>query len=579
MSAARISFLDLSPAEASIAAQELREVLLRAGIPAEDLQLVRTDPDAQDLGSILVISNSFVVGAIPGVRELLWEGAKGAAAKVGGDLAEAIAHYFKIKKKVAAVIFPDGNTMVVGGSSPSQRRSLHYGKLGVVLLGASSFPFYPPQRKLDNPAFAKSSELIKSMFSPSKPPFNSVFLDRVVCVDFFDKGEGEVDILDAIDSKIASDADITDVLFYYCGHGQTLPNQSFILMLRNTRPGREAHTGLDAFRFLETLGSGPLANKRCFFIWDCCYATRAVRSIWPSSYGGDVSDWIPSKGTAFMAASDRSVQASARGTRGATMFTGALADVVLTPVEKPEWLTFKDLYDRVWQKLRDEYKQDAVLPECRSPDQSEGDIAKLPIVIQAWTATRAWGRSSPSPSSGEPGTKSVGGMDRETAPQPNVEAEPSMEEIMVSIREVIAEVSEPEKKEVETAEVKMEPPKIDPKLTVELSPFYADRKNAVPVQKQLSKVRSKTAESTATAAHTSDRAQGFQWYIARDGKQHGPLTDMELGTFAEYDYLRQTDLIWRPGMTEWQAAPGVFPELFETNNENKSRKVLRIPKV
>jgi len=48
------------------------------------------------------------------------------------------------------------------------------------------------------------------------------------------------------------------------------------------------------------------------------------------------------------------------------------------------------------------------------------------------------------------------------------------------------------------------------------------------------------------------QANDIQWYIARDGKQHGPLTEIELRTFIAHNYLRPTDLIWRPGMTEWQ---------------------------
>jgi hypothetical protein len=55
----------------------------------------------------------------------------------------------------------------------------------------------------------------------------------------------------------------------------------------------------------------------------------------------------------------------------------------------------------------------------------------------------------------------------------------------------------------------------------------------------------------------------IQWYIARDGKQHGPLTDVELRTFVAHNYLRVSDLIWRPGMAEWQAAPVAFPEAFQ----------------
>lgn len=54
-----------------------------------------------------------------------------------------------------------------------------------------------------------------------------------------------------------------------------------------------------------------------------------------------------------------------------------------------------------------------------------------------------------------------------------------------------------------------------------------------------------------------------QWYIARDGKQHGPLTDIEMRTFVAHSYLRPGDLIWRPGMAEWMPAPQVFPAAFQ----------------
>ncbi len=50
-----------------------------------------------------------------------------------------------------------------------------------------------------------------------------------------------------------------------------------------------------------------------------------------------------------------------------------------------------------------------------------------------------------------------------------------------------------------------------------------------------------------------------QWYIARDGQQHGPLSDAEMRLFVEGAHLRPTDLIWRPGFSEWRPALQVFP--------------------
>lgn len=51
----------------------------------------------------------------------------------------------------------------------------------------------------------------------------------------------------------------------------------------------------------------------------------------------------------------------------------------------------------------------------------------------------------------------------------------------------------------------------------------------------------------------------IQWYIAREGKQHGPLSDPEMRTFVAQGHLRPTDLIWRAGFTDWRPAPTVFP--------------------
>lgn len=55
-----------------------------------------------------------------------------------------------------------------------------------------------------------------------------------------------------------------------------------------------------------------------------------------------------------------------------------------------------------------------------------------------------------------------------------------------------------------------------------------------------------------------------QWYIARDGKQHGPLTDVEMRTFVGHSYLRPSDLLWKPGMADWLPAPQVYPQAFQT---------------
>jgi hypothetical protein len=50
-----------------------------------------------------------------------------------------------------------------------------------------------------------------------------------------------------------------------------------------------------------------------------------------------------------------------------------------------------------------------------------------------------------------------------------------------------------------------------------------------------------------------------QWFIAREGTQHGPLSDVEMKKLVELSYLRPTDLIWRQGFPDWRPALAVFP--------------------
>ncbi|MEQ1697988.1 MAG: GYF domain-containing protein [Hyphomicrobiaceae bacterium] len=49
-----------------------------------------------------------------------------------------------------------------------------------------------------------------------------------------------------------------------------------------------------------------------------------------------------------------------------------------------------------------------------------------------------------------------------------------------------------------------------------------------------------------------------QWYIARDGKQTGPISDAEINAIAQHGYFRTSDLVWKPGFAEWRPALSVF---------------------
>jgi hypothetical protein len=57
----------------------------------------------------------------------------------------------------------------------------------------------------------------------------------------------------------------------------------------------------------------------------------------------------------------------------------------------------------------------------------------------------------------------------------------------------------------------------------------------------------------------SGPASETQWYLAREGKQHGPISEAELTQFIEQGHLQPNDLVWRDGFTDWRPAMLVFP--------------------
>lgn len=59
-------------------------------------------------------------------------------------------------------------------------------------------------------------------------------------------------------------------------------------------------------------------------------------------------------------------------------------------------------------------------------------------------------------------------------------------------------------------------------------------------------------------AETSEEKAVIHWYLARHGQEYGPLSDTEMRNFNELGHLLRTDLVWRKGFPDWQAAGAVF---------------------
>jgi len=208
-----------------------------------------------------------------------------------------------------------------GSSHPTNRR------LGVVILGASTYPHFPSARNLDNESFARSAAALRSLMA-----------DEDVCVfgkpavlDLFNVDDDPTSIIRRIRELLKSRSALTDILFYYCGHGAFLRDRTYYLTLKETEPENEGFTGLP-FRQMRLALEDQLMSKRLFLVLDCCFSGQAAKEWMATGIGHVIEDDIlrpfPREGTALIAASAGGKPAIAPGGEPLTMFTGALIKTI-----------------------------------------------------------------------------------------------------------------------------------------------------------------------------------------------------------------------------------------------------------
>ena len=387
-----ISFPDLPPAEASILAKELaQEIALRTG---NQVDIKRASDDAQDLGSLLLIAAGSGLGA--GLLELAKDAAKGVvvgvANRVGQKVFDAIWPILRKWGTRAKVETPAGEAVTLGDefSRPVAPRSAADAKtladlktLGVVILGASTFPHYPTSLELNNEAFKRSAELAKKVLSRE----HTVFRD-VKVLDLFDQELSPLEILDCIERHVKKHPDMGDLVLYYCGHGDLLGDhreKNYYLLLKGTKPENEEFTGLGVKQFRTVARRRGLLRRRCIFILDCCFAGEAVSAMQATGLNTLIEKQLgdlPSQGLALLTASDKDLPAIGKGGyKDATMFTGALAEVLEGKASGFRQLSLRHLCEAVEERIKHRHDLKAVVPQCHVPLQVEGDISRIPMFL------------------------------------------------------------------------------------------------------------------------------------------------------------------------------------------------------
>jgi hypothetical protein len=144
-------------------------------------------------------------------------------------------------------------------------------KLGIIVLGASRFEHY---NNLSNSAFSASAEAFrKAMLSHS----TALFQEPIEFLDLFDATDGPQSIFSNVREFSRAHPDLTDVVFYYCGHGHFLRDRTYMMLLRSANPDEPEYTGLLP-RFMRSQLEHHLATRRLFLILDAALQVQRHRS-------------------------------------------------------------------------------------------------------------------------------------------------------------------------------------------------------------------------------------------------------------------------------------------------------------
>ncbi len=244
------------------------------------------------------------------------------------------------------------------------------------------------------PSFLRSAQQCHKYLIARRPL--GLGLDPHLVFDLFDDKSPAttqlIQIRDSIKSRVAESRGkfIRDVLIYYIGHGSCVSGKHLHLLVRDSREGIEEQTAIAAPALAQILRvSAP--QQRRLLILDCCFSEAAAEAF--GAMGAldeavaatairdmETAPASPDRGTLLLCSSPRRRPAIGVPDAAATLFTGALLNVLTkgSPGRTSEMLSFADLRDDVYDKMLKAYGQEPPRPALHQPDQQYGDLTHLP---------------------------------------------------------------------------------------------------------------------------------------------------------------------------------------------------------
>jgi len=221
-------------------------------------------------------------------------------------------------------------------------------------------------------------------------------LDPTLVINLFDDvtsaGEQLARIRDTLDVRLrerrSEERPVADLLVYYVGHGYTDAQGHLALLVRRSREGMEAETGIRAPDLAQVLRRAAPQQRR-LVILDCCFSEAAVRDFVGMSgaldqvvaavAAKDVGEALPQRGGLLLCSSPKGQISIGAPNAERTLFTGAILRVLREGVSgSAPALSFADLRDAAYDRMVEAYGANAPRPALHPVNQSQGDLTSIP---------------------------------------------------------------------------------------------------------------------------------------------------------------------------------------------------------